>query len=1217
MSDLVIAVRLKADGSGLVGVAREGKAAVADLGTATAVAGAQAREMAQGEQAAAAATRDLGAASGQAASAAKALSADLRQANTAVDSAAAAQRRLTKEANDNEKQLNRNAYGLRSAGQQFGDFGLQVASGIDPARAFGQQAGQLGYALSEMGGTAGKVGAFLTGPLGIAFTIAAAAAAPFIQKMFEGNKALEEFAEKQSKVAAGSSGLSDAQSVLGTVFDLVTGKIKTQNTAFAAQNQLLRLNIQLVALKLRAEGSAETASSDRTFRQVGSRSVTGNVASAFSPFTSGRVFQKLSEAQTQILGDLRDGTIDRIEALKRAAKLPDNGLKVSSADFQKAIIDSVSGVLKRQVADDIDKTLKDGSVVEELRNSPKDKKPKKPKKAPSTDARDEFGRDAADKIAGITAQFDETPNAVRQANAQIRTLDDLIDDLSRKKPPNFKDLIANAEAAKVTVRDGLIVEIGKAFEAPKTLGDKAAEALKQLDDVMADLERRKPPGFEKTIAQINETKVAIQDGLLRPYDDFLKGQDDQLRVGRLILQGRTDEAEALRTIIGFERQRITLSADQKKAIEDGTRELREQQRQIDVLRDKNQKYLTAIGSVKGVFQDITQSLVRFDASSLLKAPGKLLDAFQTLQGQKLFESLFGSTFRDLEDQINGTSGARKASEELATSVGNVTKSSDKLGLSFDDLAKKASIAASDGGDILVTASRVPNAKSELSSIDLFDNLGRDVGKRFDSSLDNRLGTHLSKSLGDGFFAKLGGSLGTALQTASLGSGIGGLIGGRNGASIGGSIGGAVGTISGLIGGKTGASIANFAAAAGPYAAAAQLVVEASGALFGAVAGKYKKNNIGSSGLFGLGGALLGGLFATTKEGGASITSVSGAPKVFGNDADTKANAASLARSVQTGVSQIAQALGGTLGDFAVSIAQRADYFRVDSTGASSVSAKHPGGPGLIYNGTDQATAISIAIRDVVADGGVKGLSAAVQKALASSTDLDVALKEAVKVRDLETLIGGAGAALDKAFADLADQAKERVELAKKYGFDLLKVEQINAEQRADLLDQTLKSRVGSLKDFLKSVQYGDLFEGDAATRRASILNEIDAAKQDAEAGVAGAADRLSALYRQLLETDKNAYGTAGPEYSGDRATAIAEVEKVIQIETDRINAASAQAKATTDAIDVNNGLTDETNGLLAVTNAKLDTLIAVFGANDMATDPSPDYGLVRRNVTAE
>jgi hypothetical protein len=165
-----------------------------------------------------------------------------------------------------------------------------------------------------------------------------------------------------------------------------------------------------------------------------------------------------------------------------------------------------------------------------------------------------------------------------------------------------------------------------------------------------------------------------------------------------------------------------------------------------------------------------------------------------------------------------------------------------------------------------------------------------------------------------------------------------------------------------------------------------------------------------------------------------------------------------------------------VGDFAVSIGQYKDYFRVSASGSSHVGDKYPNSAGsdILYDGTDQATATLIAIQNAIADGAIKGLSKAVQKAMSSSSNIESAVK-ALKVQEVELAIGGIGAQL-KAFREDEQTAQERLRIAKQYGFDMVATEKVNAESRAALTKKLLDDQIGSLQQILDEMSSGALFE---------------------------------------------------------------------------------------------------------------------------------------------
>ena len=805
--------------------------------------------------------------------------------------------------------------------------------------------------------------------------------------------------------------------------------------------------------------------------------------------------------------------------------------------------------------------LAGGPIPSDLKPYAKGKKPPKPKKPKSASGLNEFGDDAADKVADIVGQFSEIPPAVRQAEKTIRDLDDLIEDLSEKKPPNFAETIASAEAAKAIVERGLFRSLSDGFREQESTATKAAKAVAAIDAEIAKLEKNKPTGFADLIADAERAKGIIQEGLARPYTDFVEQQSQALAITGLMVQGRQDEADALRIIIGLEKDRAPLNAAQKDAVLATVQALKAEQRELDVLREKQRKYLAAIGDVRGA---LTGALTG-SAEDIEALPGRLVDAFKNLQGEVLFEKLFGEQFRELEDQISGASTVRDASERMAAAVEKSKGSIIALGEAARVAAGNLTGAAVDptspdalGSDIVVTGSRVPKDPAGFFSFTI-EKLAKGV-----------LGENAAKTIG-----KFAGKGLEGAATGSLVSGIGKALGIKN-SSTGAQLGGALG---------------NFIPGLPPGV----------GSILGSIAG-----------------GLLGNLFSKPKYGTASISSNDQAATLGGNSGSVKTAAGTLAGAVQGGIAQIAEQLGGQLGNYKVSIGTFDGKYRVSTTGfTGSLDSKKAKGQGLVDFGKDGAdAAIAYAIRDAILDGAVTGLSAAMQRALRENSDIDKAVREALKVKEVEQLIGGLGSSLKKIFADFDATAAERVRVAKAYGLDLAAVEKINAEQRVALVEETLKGRIGSLKDFLDSVKFGDLFEGTATERRAGLLEAIATARKDAEAGKDGAADRLAQLSTQLVQSTRDSFGTAGGEFTTDRANSISAAQRVIELENQRVREAAGLQQATTQAIMTGNALTGETNTLLAQVNAGLAGVTQAISdlARYMGEGGLIDYSLTSRSA---
>ena len=90
--------------------------------------------------------------------------------------------------------LRQNRQGTQQLGLQINDFATSVSTGASPLQAFNQQIGQVGYAMSQMGGVAGKVGAFLAGPWGAAVVLGTMAVSALFNIMNQAPEVNDKFA---------------------------------------------------------------------------------------------------------------------------------------------------------------------------------------------------------------------------------------------------------------------------------------------------------------------------------------------------------------------------------------------------------------------------------------------------------------------------------------------------------------------------------------------------------------------------------------------------------------------------------------------------------------------------------------------------------------------------------------------------------------------------------------------------------------------------------------------------------------------------------------------------------------------------------------------------------------------------------------------------------------------------------------------------------------
>ncbi len=1074
----------------------------------------------------------------------------------------------------NTKQAGAQRAGYQQLGFQVQDTFQQFALGVNPLVILAQQGGQTASAIALMGagaeGTQNKFirfATFLSGPWGAALFGAATIVGFLVQNLLQAETAAEA-AEK------GADGLADAQSTLGEIFDLTSGKIK-------AQNELLVLNARLLAINLRSEALAQRASAKDAFVDAGAKTVGGFFSQNpyFRTLTGAgkdTLDSRLQDAQTlaaraqsaKILADPSARKAILEDVLAKSEKLDFSGLSTTRTEFQQALIDDISADFKEQTARKIDESLDKGELANSFRRTKKPPNPKKPPKPKSNTAEEnrlkalaEFGESAAEKIQRINERFGEQPRLVNQV----------------------------------------------------------AQATRELDDLIADLEKRKPPNFEKSIASANAARIAAQEALERPYNDLRAANDRFLEQQSLVLQGREREAEALARIAQFEERNGDLKAEQRAEIYAQVIAEEEINRLIEERGRKLSIYGAAVDDTRAALEDLLSGGKAGDFLSNIQS------TFKNLQGRLLTESIFGPVERELDDFLNGRTGLNAQIEQLEQDHKTVGDASQRLADTFDDAVTKVRNAADrianpdivgigpqgnqasgvdpDTGVIVVQARPDSASYRDPSAREFYDRL-------IDKMVGGIAG-ELDATFGTSFFSQMQGVFSGALSGYAQAGTVGGILGGAQGlAQLFGDNGiigkGLAETVSKTLGQAGEGAVAGYRNAAILDAVGIKSS-KSGGAIGGAIGNFIPGLPPGVGSLVGsLAGSLIGGAIKGTKRGSATITSIDGAATSRGNSSEREKASLGLAGSVQDALRSLAEEFDAEIGNFAVSIGQRKDNFRVDTSGRGVTKTSK----GARDFGDDEAGAIAFAVLDAISDGGLKGLSAAVQQALGSSTDLQKAVKEALKVREIEDILGGIGGAIEKEVRGFEKQAGDRVRIARQYGFDVLKIEEHNAQERAKLVEDILSDRVGALKALLEDLAFGDLAEGTPAEKRQRLLGEIADTETKAEAGTEGAADRLADLNRRLIALSRDAYGTAGGEFSADRAQAISSAERIIEIENERIRAAQDAVLQTNNHLEAGNRLASETNDILAQIKTGLAGL--TFGSSGGADDGG--FGLTGREV---
>ncbi len=220
------------------------------------------------------------------------------------------------------KALRNSRQGLQMAGMQVNDFATSVSTGASPVQAFNQQIGQLGYAMSLMGGTAGRVGTFLAGPWGAAIVVATMVLGQLAESFFKSGEAAEDASAKISQIKLASDATSSAQGILGKVMDVTTGKMRNQSDAAI---NLARAQLEVERIQSRIRGrQAETALREAAARRVTvGQMVGGNITRAGAQMVDIKAPTVSAAAAARALRGDVSGALDNLRALNDQGKITD------------------------------------------------------------------------------------------------------------------------------------------------------------------------------------------------------------------------------------------------------------------------------------------------------------------------------------------------------------------------------------------------------------------------------------------------------------------------------------------------------------------------------------------------------------------------------------------------------------------------------------------------------------------------------------------------------------------------------------------------------------------------------------------------------------------------------------------------------------------------------------------------------------------------------
>lgn len=925
-------------------------------------------------------------------------------------------------------------------GQQLQDVVIQAQMGTNAFVILAQQGSQMAFALTEAGGKVGALARAMAGWQGAIVFAGIALVGQLIPALIgtskESDNAKQSTLDFSNSIVASTGLVGNYTKAIEQLSQATRGLINTQaliidNTQAFAQNAVSQLQSQLAELdgqigKLNAKSpitdflfnanqnafQLARLQKERAAISVNLRDAQNALAQTQTAMEARRANEAADPkgaAQAKIDRE-RARLLERRQYTLQQGPVPlqdaNQNMLISEADFSR----EMQSLKRREDALRKNESASNGVAAAnaQMRLS-------------------ERGEDVAKKIANITDRFSDMPPQVRSVNSAMRELDDLANDFSKRKPPNYAEIV-------------------------------------------------------KMIA---EARKAIKDsGLDQPVNDLLDAQQQQLVINELQASGREAEAAAMQQILTLERQRGPLSQTQKDAILASNIALREQTRELERQQLYQRNLLNFVQAQREAVNDLVYNLL--SGKGLSSVGGFVKGVFNNYLralSDEITNSLTANFFQKQTDRIKGETRLSDAGTRMAATIDELKKALASLTKSVNDAA--GSIGGTGGGttpaandnDITVTGKSIPKTVNQTMKDGL-----KDLGKAI---------------FGEKGAAKFGEKAGLAMQGAAVGTMTSGVLKslGVKQSTLGAQIGGALGNVIG-----------------GPL-----------GSIVGSV----------------LGGTI-GGMLKKTKWGRVDLTS-QGVSAGSGNDK------ASIGAAVQAGgafnnqLRQIADALGGNVGDFgSISLGQRHGDWRVNGGGTSLKVKK-----GAVDFDDDAEAAIAYAISLALERGAITGIRNSTNNLLKASGEMETKLSKALSFenvfRDLRKIKDPAGAAI----SDLNLEFKKLIDIFKEAGAtaeETAQLEELYQIKRKSAVEEAMKSLTGSLDDLYKNLTIGDNGYS-LRTRLGNAKAAYDPLAARVAAGDATAYNDFAAAAQTLIELQREYSGSA-PEYFAvmDQVTALTKGE---------------------------------------------------------------------------
>lgn len=393
------------------------------------------------------------------------------------------------------------AAGVRGSGSAFAalspqiqDAATQISMGANAFSVLAIQGGQVAGQLTHVGGAVGKFATFMMGPFGIAITVAVLALGTLTKGLFGADEAM-----KAVEVQADHTG--SAQSALGEMFDLATGKIVNNTQALRDNIYMQMVAMQQKAIiarqeateKLSAGGLERPGGWDRAWRQIS------------NPFEKRHETEAWMDSQTNRAANLEKigkGVAAGTISLERAGAALEAARKkgMLTRDEYFAAQDSMSSFRNARSAGEAEKLMREALQTGKLPEAMFKADKATTKKAESSNRHAESLIREAEateaqirNLYALAAAYGDSGAAALVAEARVKAESDAIKkrgDVEAMVNRQVQLAIAQrvADAAKSTAAVQAQVEVQRAVNDAVAAGQVPAERAAELvKDQLADL----------------------------------------------------------------------------------------------------------------------------------------------------------------------------------------------------------------------------------------------------------------------------------------------------------------------------------------------------------------------------------------------------------------------------------------------------------------------------------------------------------------------------------------------------------------------------------------------------------------------------------------------------------------------------------------------------------------------------------------------------------